>query len=175
MIQFELTEAIRILERTPGVLKSLLSDLPDRWIYHNEGENSWSPFDIVGHLIHGEKTDWIPRAKIILNNGEEKPFVPFDRFAQFNESEGKTINQLLNEFEMLRFKNLQLLKGLALKKGDFQKKGIHPEFGVVTLQQLLGTWVVHDLGHIRQICRVMAKQYKDDIGPWEKYLPVVNE
>ena len=175
MINFNLKEAIEILGRTPAVLTSLLSGLPDGWIYNNEGCESWNPFDIVGHLIHGEKKDWIPRAKTILEYGEEKPFEPFYRFAQFKDSEGKTLNDLLDEFAKLRNENIDMLNKLNLAENDLKKKGIHPEFGTVTLKQLLSTWVVHDLSHIRQISRVMAKQYKNEIGPLEKYLPVINE
>ncbi len=175
MIRFNLKEAIEILERTPAVLISLLSGLSDRWVYNNEGGESWSPFDIVGHLIHGEKKDWIQRAKIILEYGEEKPFETFDRFAQFKDSEGKTSNDLLEEFAKLRKENIDVLHKLGLNENDYNKKGIHPVFGKVTLQQLLSTWVVHDLSHIRQISRVMAKQYKKEIGPWRIYLPVINE
>jgi hypothetical protein len=175
MINFNLKEAIEILERTPTVLISLLSGLSERWIYNNEGGESWNPFDIIGHLIHGEKKDWILRAKIILEKGEEKPFEPFDRFAQFKDSEGKTLNGLLEEFAKLRNENIDVLKKLNLDENDFNKKGIHPEFGKVTLRQLLSTWVVHDLSHIKQISRVMAKQYKSEIGPWGTYLPVINE
>ena len=175
MINFNLKEAIGILGRTPAVLISLLSGLSPTWIYNNEGGESWSPFDIVGHLIHGEKNDWILRAKIILEYGEEKPFEPFDRFAQFKDSEGKTLNELLEKFTKLRNENIDVLNKLNLNENDFNKMGIHPEFGKVTLKQLLSTWVVHDLSHIRQISRVMAKQYKNEIGPWEKYLPAINE
>jgi hypothetical protein len=175
MINFNLKEAIEILGRTPSVLTFLLSGLPDGWIYNNEGGESWNPFDIVGHLIHGEKKDWIPRAKIILEYAEKKPFEPFDRFAQFKDSEGKTLNDLLEEFAKLRNENIDVLNKLNLEENDFNKTGIHPEFGTVTLKQLLSTWVVHDLSHIRQISRVMAKQYINEIGPWEKYLPVINE
>lgn len=175
MISFNLKEAIEILERTPAVLKSLLSDLSERWVFNNEGGDSWNPFDIVGHLIHGEKKDWILRTKIILEYGVEKPFEPFDRLAQFKDSEGKTLNDLLEEFAMLRKSNIDVLNKLNLNENDFKKKGIHPEFGKVTLKQLLSTWVVHDLSHIKQISRVMAKQYKKEIGPWETYLPVINE
>jgi hypothetical protein len=175
MINFNLKEAIEILERTPTVLISLLSGLSERWIYNNEGDESWNPFDIIGHLIHGEKKDWILRAKIILEKGEEKPFEPFDRFAQFKDSEGKTLNGLLEEFAKLRNENIDVLKKLNLDENDFNKKGIHPEFGKVTLRQLLSTWVVHDLSHIKQISKVMAKQYKSEIGPWGTYLPVINE
>jgi hypothetical protein len=175
MINFNLKETIEILERTPDVLTSLLGGLSDGWIYNNEGGESWSPFDIIGHLIHGEKRDWIPRAKIILEYGEDKPFEPFNRFAQFKDSEGKTLNELLEEFTKLRNENIDVLKKLNLNENDFNKKGIHPEFGKVTLKQLLSTWVVHDLSHIRQISRVMAKQYKKEIGPWGTYLPAINE
>ena len=175
MINFNLKEATEILERTPAVLISLLSGLSDEWIYNNEGGESWTPYDIVGHLIHGEKKDWIQRTNIILEHGEDKPFEPFDRFAQFKDSEGKTLNDLLEEFEKLRKVNIDVLNNLNLEEKDLNKKGIHPEFGNVTLKQLLSTWVVHDLSHIRQIARVMAKQYKNEIGPWEKYLRVINE
>ena len=175
MINFNLKEAVVILERTPAVLTSLLGELPDSWTYNNEGGESWSPFDIVGHLVHGEKKDWILRARTILEYGEGKPFEPFDRFAQFKDSEGKTLNDLLEEFAKLRKGNVDVLINLKLDEDDFNKQGIHPEFGKVTLKQLFSTWVVHDLSHIRQISRVMAKQYKNEIGPWEKYLPVINE
>lgn len=175
MINFNLKEATEILERTPAVLISLLSGLSDKWIYNNEGGESWTPYDIVGHLIHGEKKDWIQRTNIILEYGEDKPFEPFDRFAQFKDSKGKTLNDLLEEFEKLRKVNIDLLNNLNLDGTDLDKKGNHPEFGSVTLKQLLSTWIVHDLSHIRQISRVMAKQYKNEIGPWEKYLRVINE
>jgi len=175
MINFNLKEAIEILGRTPAVLTSLLSGLSDRWIYNNEGGESWNPYDIVGHMVHGEKKDWILRAKIILENGEKKPFEPFDRFAQFKDSEGKTLNDLLEEFTKLRRGNVDVLNKLNLDENDLKKKGIHPEFGKVTIKQLLSTWVVHDLSHVRQISRVMAKQYKNEIGPWGTYLPVINE
>ena len=175
MFSFNLKKAIEILKRTPAVLTSLLGGLSDVWIYNNEGGESWSPFDIVGHLIHGERKDWILRAKTILEDGEDKPFEPFDRFAQFKDSEGKTLSDLLEKFAKLRKENIDVLNKLNLNEIDFNKKGIHPEFGEVTLKQLLSTWAVHDLSHIRQISRVMAKQYKNEIGPWEKYLPVINE
>lgn len=175
MTNFDLQKSIEILERTPSVVRSLLSGLSKTWLHSNEGGDSWSPFIIVGHLIHGEKTDWIPRMKIILGFGESQPFTPFDRFAQFEETEGKTLSELLAEFESLRKKNVQVLKEAGLQEADLSKTGIHPEFGRVTLKELLATWVVHDLGHIRQIARVMAKQYKGEIGPWQAYVPVVNE
>jgi hypothetical protein len=175
MNNFNLKEAIEFLERTPAVLISLLSGLSDRWIYNNEGGESWNPYDIVGHMIHGEKKDWVRRAKTIPEYGEEKPFEPFDRFAQFKESEGKTLNDLLEEFAKLRNENIDVLHKIDLNENDLNKKGIHPEFGKVTLKQLLSTWVVHDLSHIRQISRVMAKQYKNEIGSWGTYLLAINE
>lgn len=174
-MKFELNNAIQILERTPEVLNSYLRELDEKWINQNEGEDTWSPYDILGHFIHGEKTDWIPRTKIILEFDESKPFEPFDRFAQFSESKAKSLEELLDEFEALRKQNLIILQEMELSDEDLEKRGIHPEFGSVTLRQLLAAWVVHDLGHIRQISRAMAKQYKDEIGPWAKYLPIVDE
>lgn len=171
---FELNKAMEILERTPSVLDELLKGLSESWFMTNEGEDTWSPYDIVGHLIHGDTTDWIPRTRHILDQKPE-PFVPFNRFAQFENSKGKSISQLLTEFKELRAKNIKALKEMNITEDDLNKKGKHPAFGEVTLKQLLSTWVVHDLGHIRQTVRVMAKQYKNDIGPWEKYLPVVHE
>ena len=174
MKAFNLNEAIEILERTPAVLEQLLTGLSDSWIYNNEGENTWSPFDIVGHLLHGEKTDWITRAKLVMKD-EQQTFEPFDRFAQLKDSQGKSIGQLLAEFKTLRTQNLETLKKMNISEDHLQKTGIHPNLGQVTLKELLSTWVVHDLGHIRQMTRVMAKQYKNELGPWEKYLPVVHE
>ena len=175
MKPFNIQEAIQILETTPAVLSALLRNLPEGWADAREGTDTWSPFDIVGHLIHGEKTDWIPRMQIILEYGKSKPFPEFDRQAQFRDSKGNSLSQLLDEFEELRKKNIGELKRQQLTDDDLGKTGLHPDFGEVTLQQLLSTWVVHDLGHLRQIARVLAKQYKDEIGPWEKYLPVVSE
>lgn len=175
MSKFKLDDSIKILEKTPDVLKTLLSGLPESWIRQTEGGDSWSAFDIVGHLAHGEKTDWISRAKIILEHGKEKPFTPFDRFAQFKDSEGKNLDKLLEEFKNLRIQNLEILKDLNLQAEDLKREGVHPELGIITLEQLLATWVVHDLGHIRQISRILAKNYKNEIGAWQQYLPVVNE
>lgn len=176
---FSLEGSIDILQRTPSVLEALLKDAPDFWSRNNEGPDTWSPFDIIGHLVHGEKTDWIPRARLILSEGDgsrdSKTFEPFDRFAQFRESEGKTINKLLEEFAALRKQNIVALKEMDLSEDDFARTGYHPDFGEVTLRQLLATWTAHDLGHIRQAARVMAKQYKDEVGPWEEYLPVMGE
>lgn len=174
-MKYNLFEAINILERTPKILSVYLKDLPKNWLMNNEGENTWSPFDVMGHLVHGEKTDWIARTKIILGNGDNKTFEPFDRFAQYEDSKGKTINNLLEEFKLLRAQNLVTLKSLNIQPTDYQKEGIHPALGTVTLEQLLSVWVAHDLGHIAQISRVMAKQYKTNIGPWKEYLRVVND
>jgi len=173
-MEFELEHAIPILRRTPATLNSLLRDLPEPWLINNEGPETWSPNDIVGHLIHGEESDWIARAKIILEHGEARSFDPFDRFAML-KSKGKPIAELLDTFTRLRTQSLQQLESLNLTPDLLDKRGTHPEFGVVTLKQLLSTWVVHDLGHVRQIARVMAKQYRDEVGPWKAYLPVVGE
>jgi len=170
---YNINNALEVLEQTPKTLHSFLGNLSNEWIYSNEGENTWSPFDIIGHLIHGEKTDWIIRLNIILSKSETKTFEPFDRFAQFENSKHKTLIEILNEFELLRNKNLQLLKGLDLTEEQLQLKGIHPELGEVTALQLLATWVTHDLAHIAQISRVLAKQYKTEVGPWEAYIPIL--
>ena len=173
-MKFELNKSIEILERTPAVLNHLLSDLSDEWIFQNEGDGTWSPFDVVGHLIHGEKTDWIPRMQIILEHGPNKTFEPFDRFAQEKINKGKSLKMLLQEFTQLRQENLRILTNALLDESALGKKGTHPELGTVTLKELLATWTAHDLGHIVQITRVMAKHYKREVGPWKKYLKVVN-
>ncbi|WP_425235663.1 DinB family protein [Ulvibacterium sp.] len=173
-MKFELNTAIPILERTPTVLRVLLQGLSEEWIQGNEGKDTWSPFDVVGHLIHGEKTDWMVRTALILENGPNPAFEPFDRFAQFENSKGKTLESLLEEFEGLRKDNLTDLRSKKLSSDDYERIGIHPEFGEVTLAQLLSAWVVHDLGHIAQISRAMAKQYKNEVGPWPKYLTILN-
>lgn len=176
---FSLERSIHILQRTPSVLSALLKDIPEFWSYNNEGPETWSPFDIVGHLIHGEKTDWIPRARIILSEGEEsrtaKTFEPFDRFAQFRDSEGKSMNELLDEFTALRLDNIEALKEMDIDDSALARTGYHPDFGEVTLRQLLATWTSHDLAHIRQAARVMAKQYKEEVGPWKEFMPVMEE
>lgn len=174
-MNFELERSIQILERTPHIIHNLLNGLSDFWTHQNEGNDSWSPYDIVGHLIHGEKTDWIPRLEIILGSRENKTFKPFDRFAQFEASKGKSLEMLLDEFAKVRVANLTSLKDNALSEADLNKTGVHPEFGTVTARQLLSTWVVHDLGHIAQITRVMAKQYKEDVGPWKAYIPILGD
>ncbi|WP_420318696.1 DinB family protein [Ekhidna sp.] len=172
-MQFNLEKSILVLERTPAVLKQLLHGLPEEWATSNEGPETWSPYDVVGHLIQGEKKDWIPRTMIILEHGEKQPFTPFDRFAQFEESKGKSLIELLEEFEKLREKNIVELKGLNITEKDLQKTGMHPGLRQVTLENLLAAWVVHDLGHIHQISRVMAKQYKREVGPWTEYMGVL--
>lgn len=167
--------AVSVLSRTPSVLRSLLKGLPDGFIGANEGPNTFAPFDVVGHLIHGEKTDWIPRARIILERGESETFAPFDRYAQFEASRGKGVDELLDEFARLRDENLATLKAFRLTEEDFAKTGTHPAVGRVTLGELLATWVVHDLGHIAQITRTMAKQYADEVGPWRAHVPVLDD
>jgi len=172
-MEFQLDQATAILRRTPSTLNSLLRHLPDAWILQNEGPQSWSPFDILGHLIHGEETDWIPRARIILEDGETRPFEPFDRFAMFEKSRGKSLAELLDTFERLRGVGMKELEGMQLTPAVLEKRGRHPELGEVTLRELLATWVVHDLGHIGQVVRVMAQQYRGEVGPWEAYLPIL--
>lgn len=174
-MKYNLNQACEILQQTPRTLKSFLEHLSDKWIFCDEGNNTWSAFDIVGHLIHGEKTDWIIRLNVILDSSENKMFKPFDRFAQFQLSKEKTLIEMLNEFETLRNKNINTLKALHLTENQLNLKGIHPELGEVTLSQLLATWVVHDLGHIAQISRVMSKQYITEVGPWAEYLPVLKK
>jgi hypothetical protein len=171
---FVMEEAVAILTRTPATLDALLRDLPDGWIAAHEGGQTWSPFDVVGHLIHGERTDWIPRARIILEHGEARAFDPFDRFAQFTEAEGRTLASLLDEFATLRQANLCALEALHVTDQDLDRRGRHPELGVVTLRQLLATWVAHDLDHVVQISRVIARQYSDEVGPWRAYLRIVS-
>ena len=168
-----LQHAIEVLERTPSTLNSLLRDLSEPWLFQNEGPETWSPHDVVGHLIHAEETDWIPRAKIILDHGEERAFEPFDRFAMFEKFKGKSIGELLDTFARMRAESLRELRMMNLTPARLEKRGRHPELGVVTLSQLLATWVVHDLGHLAQVTRVMAKQYRDAVGPWNAYLPVL--
>lgn len=173
MLTYNPQQASEILETTPAVLNGLLLGISEPWLHGTEGPDTWSSYDIVGHLIHGEKTDWMPRLQKILKDSD-KNFDVFDRLAMFQESKGKNIQELLEEFGRLRARNLDELKNLRLDKADYQKVGIHPEFGKVTVKQLLATWVVHDLTHIAQITRVMAKQYKAEIGPWTKYFRVLD-
>ena len=172
-MKIDLPSATAVLERTPGALGALLTNLPEPFERGNEGGESWSPYDILGHLIHGERTDWIPRLRIILEHGEGRAFDPFDRFAQFEASRGASIEDLLDEFETLRTENLRALSALELEAEDLERTGRHPDLGVVTLGELLATWVVHDLAHIAQIARVMARQLDDEVGPWRAYLPIL--
>jgi hypothetical protein len=172
-MKFEVSKAIEILQQTPLAIEALLHGLSDEWISANEGKETWSPYDVVGHLIHGEKTDWIPRMKIILSKNGDKKFEPFDRFAQFKQSHGKSLQQLIDEFKRLREENIIALKAANLNEEDLSKTGIHPHFGSVTLRQHLSSWVVHDLAHISQIARVMAKQYHNEVGPWKEYLLIL--
>jgi hypothetical protein len=173
-MEFDLTAGTAVLSRTPATLRAMLSGLPSEWTDATEGVETWSPYVIVGHLIHGERTDWIPRAGIILEQGPDRRFTPYDRFAQFHESQGKLLSNLLDEFAELRRVNLDTLTAWRLTGAQLALEGVHPEFGPVTLRQLLATWVVHDLGHIAQVARVMAKQYREPIGPWRAYLPIVD-
>lgn len=173
-MKFDLNRSIEILSNTPSVLEALLYNLSDDWLLANEGPDTWSPFDIVGHLVHGEQTDWMERANIILFS-EDKRFKKFDRFAQFTESKGKTIHVLLAEFRKLREKNIEYVKSLQLTEDKLNMTGIHPAFGEVTLRQLLSTWAVHDLNHLAQISRVLAKQYREETGPWKEYLPILSK
>ena len=172
-MQFNTNKAIEILEKTPLALEQLLSGLSQEWIYSNEGAETWSPFDVMGHLVHGEKTDWIPRLEVILAENGTKTFTPFDRFAMLEESKGKEMDQLINEFKTLREKNLEILKSKQLTTEDHAKTATHPVLGEVTLSQLLSCWVAHDLGHLAQISRVMAKQYKEEVGPWIEFLGIL--
>jgi hypothetical protein len=173
-VNFDLRLGIAILDRTPPTLEALLNGLPEEWTTHNEGGDSWSPFDVVGHLIDGELTDWMARLHIILEQGPNRRFVPFDRLRHITRNKGRGLDDLLAEFRRLREQNLVALRGLNLTSAQLQLTGEHPAFGSVTLEQLLSTWVTHDLGHIAQITRVMAKQYRDAVGPWEAYLPVLH-
>jgi hypothetical protein len=168
-----LDTTIALLARTPAALDALLRDLPEAWTRSNEGETTWSAYEVVGHLIHGERTDWMPRTKIILEYGETRPFDPFDRWGHVKEVEGKSLAQLLDEFARIRAANLDELRALKLTVADLEKRGRHPALGVVTLSQLLSTWAAHDLTHLHQISRVMAHQYRDAVGPWTQFLGVM--
>jgi uncharacterized damage-inducible protein DinB len=173
LTEFNLAEAVAVLTRTPATLDAMLRGLPKTWVRCNEGKDSWSAFDIVGHLIVGERTDWMPRLRIILEDGEARAFDPFDRFTQFKETQGKSLEQLLDEFAELRSENLAALQQLNLQATDFSRRGKHPALGTVTLSELLATWAVHDLTHMHQLSRVMAYQYREAVGPWRAYLGVL--
>jgi hypothetical protein len=173
-MRFDLVAAGAVLERTPATLETLLGGLPEAWTESNEGPDTFSPFDVVGHLIHGERTDWIPRARIILAQEPGRTFEPYDRFAQFQESRGKPLAHLLGELAELRAANLVTLRGWQLTDRELILEGMHPELGPVSLRQLLATWVAHDLSHLGQIARVMARQYREEVGPWRAYLPLLD-
>jgi hypothetical protein len=171
---FVLAEAKEILARTPSVVRALLWDLSDAWALANTEPDGWSPFDVVGHLIHGEETDWIPRLRIMLEHGEARPFDPFDREAQFELSKGKTLRELIQRLAQSRADNLKVLDELKLTAAQMNLRGCHPALGPVTVEQLLATWVTHDLTHVVQISRVMAKRYTETVGPWKQYIGVLN-
>ncbi|HWQ03566.1 MAG TPA: DinB family protein [Candidatus Nitrosotenuis sp.] len=172
-MEFQMEKAFEILERTPRVLEAMLGGLSPEWSKNNEGPGTWSPLEVLGHLIHGEETDWIARARIILEHGEARPFDPFDREGMFTKFKGWPLEQLLREFAAARRKSLEALRSWKLSPADFNRTGRHPDFGRVTLAQLIATWAVHDLTHIVQISRVMAKQYDAAVGPWKAYLSVL--
>lgn len=167
---FSLDNGIAILERTPAVVRTMLAGLPAAWLDATEGPDTWSPYFVVGHLVHGERADWIRRAQIILAQGADRQFTPFDRKAQFKDRPDRTLEELLDEFARLRAENLETLRGWQLTESHLGLTGEHPEFGTVTLRQLLSTWVAHDLGHLVQISRVMQRQYTEAVGPWRAYL-----
>jgi len=173
LTEFSLAEVIAILSRTPASVDALLRGLPDTWVRGNEGKDTWSAFDIVGHLVFAERTDWMPRLRTVLENGEARPFDPFDRFAQLKENQNKSLEQLLDAFVRLRSENLAALEALNLQHEDLTRRGRHPALGVVTLSELLATWAVHDLNHVHQLSRVMAHQYRETVGPWSAYLGVL--
>ncbi len=173
-MDYRIDDAVAVLERTPATFRALLGGLPEVWTTANEGADTFSAFDNVGHLVHGERTDWIPRARILLAQGANRTFEPYDRFAQVRESEGKTLAMLLDEFAALRAENVAVLRGWRLTEAQLALTGEHPALGTVTLCQLLSTWVAHDLGHLAQTARVLAKQYRETVGPWRAYLPVMD-
>jgi hypothetical protein len=171
-VTYSLPEATALLARTPGILRAWLAGLPDAWGRATEGPDTWSAYDVVGHLIHGERTDWIPRAEHILAKGASEPFPPFDREAMFDASRGKSLAELLDTFDALRSESLARLGALCLAEADLDRRGLHPDLGTVTLRQHLATWVAHDLSHLAQVARVMASGYEEEVGPWRAYLSV---
>jgi hypothetical protein len=174
-MQFDLDLSLDILRRTPATLEALLDAAAEAWVRGTEGEETFSPFDVVGHLIDGEETDWIPRARIILARGRDPRFEPYDRFRHRARNADRSLGSLLTEFARLRAANLELLRSWRLTAADLDLPGVHPSLGRVTLRQLLATWVVHDLGHLAQVARVMAKQYREEVGSWLPYLPVLTD
>jgi hypothetical protein len=173
-MKYSLERSYEILDRTPAVLQVMLSGLPDDWVMPNEGPETFSPYDVVGHLVHGEKADWTIRTKMILEHGNSQTFEKYDRFAQYQESKGKSLQQLLDEFTAIRKENMAWLRSLNLTEADLDRKGLHPVLGEVTLRNLLATWVVHDITHVAQITRVMAKQYKEEMGPWPQFFRILD-
>ena len=173
MSKHNLDDTIALLSRTPAALDALLRDLPETWTHRNEGENTWNAYEIVGHLIHGERANWMPRTRMILQFGDTRPFEPFDRVEPANQGESQPFGQLLDEFARLRSENLTQLRAFNLQEEDFERRGRHPSFGVVTLSQLLATWAAHDLSHLHQLSRVLAHQYLETVGPWTAYLGVM--
>jgi hypothetical protein len=172
-MSFTLDDTIAQLERTPAALDAMLRGLPECWTATNEGPDTFSSYDVIGHLIHGEKTDWIPRARIVLEHGESRPFDRYDRFAQFRDSAGKSLASLLDEFARLRRENLVTLRSWGLGAEQLARSGTHPTLGRVTLAQLLAAWAAHDLTHVHQIARTMAHQYRQDVGPWVAFMGVL--
>jgi hypothetical protein len=173
-MDFDLDKAVTVLERTPAALRALLAGLDDGWLGGDEGPGTWSPLSVLGHLIHGDETDWMPRVRTILGPHPERPFVPFERDGHLRDAQPPVLDELLRRFTELRAANLQELRGFGITERELAMQGRHPEFGPVTLEQLLATWVVHDLGHLAQIGRTMAQQYRDATGPWQAYLPVLH-
>jgi len=174
-MQFDLDKSIQVLERTPRVIEQLLSGLDDTWVHYDRGPDTWSPFDVLGHLIHGEKTDWIPRMRIILEHRINHPFPPFDRYAMLIDNKGKKLRDLLALFKQLRAANVMALRQAKLSERRLNLRGTHPELGQVSLKQLIAAWVVHDLNHIDQIARIMAWQYRHQVGPWREYMSVLDD
>jgi hypothetical protein len=172
-MKFEIDQSIEVLERTPGASRALLGGLSDGWVLSNYGPDTFSPFDVVGHLIHADQTNWMTRVRVILQQGRAAPFPPFDRYAMYEASKGKSMSDLLQTFASLRAKNLDELRALNLTPKNLESPGIHPQFGPVTLKNLLATWVVHDLGHLHQIAKSMAYQYREEVGPWREYLSIL--
>ncbi|TQR35705.1 DinB family protein [Brevibacillus brevis] len=174
-MNFNLDEAIEVLARTPQALESLLSGLSDGWLLHNEGDDTWHATAVIEHLIEAEKTNWLPRLEIILQEGESKPFPPFDRYAHLQDNSIRPFEQKLLDFKTLRAQNIAKLRTLVEPEKHLELTGLHPAFGVVKVRELLSTWVVHDLTHTAQIVRVMAKRYTADVGPWSEYLGILNK
>jgi hypothetical protein len=169
-----LENTMSLLSRTPAALNALLRDLPETWTLRGEGDKTWTAFDVIGHLIHAERADWIPRARIILQHGDSQPFAPFDRLGHEREIRGKSLGELLDEFARVRSENLSELRALDLQPEDLDRPGRHPALGSVTLSQLLATWAAHDLTHLHQISRIMAYQYREAVGPFGAYLGVLH-